>query len=345
MEVVQADFGRAWRGGQHQLLLLARGLAPLGWRSVIVTPAADLAARWRGEGFEAMAPGPGRARVRGAAVVHAHDGRALGWALMARLGGGPPLVASRRVAFPLRRAGAWKWRRAARVLAVSGFVRGQLVRAGLRPERVLVVPDAVDLEALPALAARREVRARLGLIPGRCCLACVSALTPEKGVGDLIAALALLRELAPLALLTGEGAEQAALRAQAERLGVAAQVVWAAGRCSAAEAVAAADMLVMPSRQEGLGSAILLAWALERTVVAAGAGGIPELVADGQNGLLFPPGDPAAMAAAIGRVAADTAGRDRYAAAGRASLEERYLPAAMTAATAEVYRALGTGAR
>ncbi len=338
------DFGRDWRGGQHQLLLLARGLAPLGWRSVIVTPAADLAARWRGEGLEAMAPGPARARVRGAAMVHAHDGRALGWALLARLGGGPPLVASRRVAFPLRRAGAWKWRRAARVLAVSGFVRGQLLRAGLRPERVQVVPDAVDLEALPApAAARREVRAKLGLIPDRCCLACVSALTPEKGVGDLIAALPLLRDLAPMALLTGEGAEQAALLAQAERLGVAAQVVWAAGRCSAAEAVAAADVLVMPSRQEGLGSAILLAWALERTVVAARAGGLPELVVDGQNGLLFPPGDAAALAAALGRVAADAAGRDRYAAAGRASLDERYLPAAMAAATAEVYRGLGNG--
>lgn len=336
------DFGRAWRGGQQQLWLLARALEPLGWRSLIITPAPDLAARWRDAGYEALAPSAARRRLRRAEVIHVQDGRALGWALLARLGRhAPPLVASRRVAFPLRPLAAAKWRRAQRVLAVSEFIRRDLLRAGLVPERVAVVLDAVDLESLPnAAAARRETRQALGMAPDELGLVCVSALTAEKGVGDLIAALPQLSDLRPRLLLPGEGPLRGALRAEAERLGVAAQLIWAHGRCGIPEAVAAADIFVLPSRQEGLGSSILLARALERPVVATAVGGVPELVADGADGLLAPPADPAALAAAIRLAAADPNRRNVWVAAGAASLRARFTPATMAAATVAAYEAV-----
>lgn len=339
--MLQLDFGRGWRGGQQQLCLLARALEPLGWRSVIVTPAAELAARWRREGLEAVAPRAARRRWRGAALVHAHDGRALGWALMARIvGGATPLVASRRVAFPLSRAGAWKWRRAARVLAVSEFVRGGLLRAGLEPGRVVVAPDAVDRAGLPEPeTARRELRARLGISPGRWCLACVSAWTAEKGVGDVLAALPALADLDPLLLLAGSGPLERELRAQAQQLGVAERVIWGAGDASIPETVAAADLFVLPSRAEGLGSSLLLAMALGRAAVAARVGGVPELIRHGENGLLVPPGDPGALAAALRQAAENAAARERWIAAGRAAVEERFTPRELAAATAGAYAA------
>ncbi len=336
------DFGRAWRGGQQQLWLLARALEPLGWRSLIITPAADLGARWREAGFEALSPAAARRRLRRADAVHVHDGRALGWALLARLGRrAPPLVASRRVAFPLRPLAAVKWRRAQRVLAVSEFVRRDLLRAGVARERVAVVCDAVDLASLPnAAAARRHTRQALGMAPDELCLACVSALTPEKGVGDLIAALPLLSDLHPRLLLSGEGPLRGALQSEAERQGVATQLIWAQGRCGIPEAVAAAEIFVLPSRQEGLGSSILLARALERAVIATAVGGVPELVVSGADGLLVPPGDPAALAAAIRRAAADPAQRQGWIAAGTASLRAHFTPAVMAAATAAAYAAV-----
>lgn len=336
------DFGRSWRGGQQQVALLARALEPLGWRSVIVTPAAEMAARWRKEGLEAVPPGAARGRIRGAAVVHAHDGRALGWALLARVvGGATPLVASRRVAFPLSRTGAWKWRRAGRVLAVSEFVRGRLLRAGLEPGRVAVAPDAVDQARLPEPdAARRAMRGRLGIPPGRLCLACVSAWTAEKGVGDLLAALPLLTDLGPLLLLAGAGPLERDLRSLAQRLGVAERVIWGMGEGSIPEAVAAGDLFVLPSHEEGLGSSLLLAMALGRAVVAAQVGGVPELIRHEENGLLAPPGDPRALAAAIRQAAENAEARERWIGAGRAAVAARFSPAALAAATAGAYEAV-----
>ncbi|MGH9535139.1 MAG: glycosyltransferase [Terriglobales bacterium] len=347
---MQADFARGWRGGQQQLLLLARALAPLGWRSVIVTPAAELATRWRAEGFEVIRPTAARRRLRHADAIHVQDGRALGWALawrwLACLGSAaPPLLASRRVAFPLRSLAAFKWRRVNQVLAVSAFVQRDLLRAGLAPQRVTVVPDAVDVSALPdAAAARRQTRRALGIAEDRLCLSCVSALTPEKGVEDLIAALAHLRDFRPLLLLAGEGGLRGALQSAAARLGVADQLLWVAGRCTAPEAVAAGDIFVLPSRQEGLGSSLLLARALRRAVVATSAGGIPELVSSGDDGLLVPPGDAAALAAAIGQAATDAAARTRWLNAGEARLRERFTPAVMAAATAAAYATAGAAA-
>lgn len=340
MEVLHLDFGRGWRGGQQQLRLLARELDPLGWRSVIVTPTAELAERWRREGFEALAPGGKMAaRLRAGALLHAHDGRALGAALLTRLvGGGAPLVASRRVAFRLGVAGAWKWRRAARVLAVSEFVRRGLLRAGLAADRVVVVPDAVDAAALPdPEAARREFRARWGIAAARWCLVAVSAFTPEKGVGDLIAALPLLGSLDPVLILAGDGPLEGDLRAQAQKLGVAERVVWTGPGGCVPEAVAAGDLFVLPSREEGLGSSLLLAMALGRAIVATRAGGIPELIAGGQNGLLASAADPGALAAAIRQASEDAKGREGWIAAGRVAVAGRFSPAAMAEATAAAY--------
>lgn len=342
MDVVHVDFGGDWRGGQQQLLLLARELRARGWRQTVVTPRPELAARWRELGFAALPPRWAAARrVRGASVGHAHDGRALGWLLAAATGGrGPARVASRRVAFRLNAVGAWKYRRADRILAVSAHVRGQLLAAGAREERVVVVPDGVDRADIPEpSAARARARAALGLSAASRCIACVSALSEEKGVGDLIAALT---ELPPdiLLLLGGEGPLREELGRRARALGVAERVRFTAGAgVSLPELAAAGDVFALPSRREGLGSSLLMAMALGRPAVATATGGIPELVADETTGLLAPAGEPKALAAVLARVLARPELGARLAATAAARLDERFSAASVATATLEAYAA------
>lgn len=145
--ILHLDTGRQMRGGQHQVLHLMRGLAAAGVRSTLLAPRGapllDAALR---KGLEAAPLTPFAVWRLGRRVdlVHAHTGRAHALAaLLARR----PLVVSRRVAFPIRRglASRWKYARAAHFLAVSRYVEGRLLQAGIPNHRISVVYDGVPL--------------------------------------------------------------------------------------------------------------------------------------------------------------------------------------------------------
>lgn len=151
MRVAHIDTGREMRGGQWQVLYLVRGLASAGVESVVLAPPeSPLYCRLREEGWPAEPlelPRLLKLR-RGVDIVHAHTGRA--HALASLLLEPSRLIVSRRVAFAIGRGpiSRWKYRRAARFLAVSRFVANQLVRYGVPADRVRVVYDGVPL--LPA---------------------------------------------------------------------------------------------------------------------------------------------------------------------------------------------------
>ncbi len=350
--IVHVDGGRAWRGGQQQMLLLAAELRRRGCAQWIVARDPAIAERLRAAGCEAHSfrhPPP----IPSGAVVHAHDGRALSWVLWrgAWRRGRATLVASRRVAFPPRRLTIWKYRRARRVLAVSGFIRRQLLAAGLEPERVETVPDGIDLETLPAAApARARIRAALQLPESTPVAATLAAFTPEKNLPCLLEALA--RGPGDLhVLLAGEGPGLAELRRRARELRLESRLhvradYPALAAMPLAAWVAAADFYVLPSRQEGLGSSLLVAMAYALPLMAARVGGIPELVEDGRNGVLLDPDDAPAWAAALTRLAAEperaralgARGRRRVAEFTAARLAERTLAAYAAARAAAAPR-------
>ena len=144
-------------------------------------------------------------------------------------------------------------------------------------------------------------------------------LGAEKGQSDLIAAAARIHAAVPDAriAIVGGGKLRGRLERQAAKAaggGILFAGFWPPERIAAL--LAAAAVFVLPSRQEGLGSILLEAMAAGVPIVAASTGGIPELVRDGSTGLLVPPRNPAALAAAVIRLLGDPALAARLAAAG-----------------------------
>ncbi len=193
------------------------------------------------------------------------------------------------------------WAAADAVVAVSAYVAGrQRTAGGVPSSRIHLVPNPVSIPE--ALRPRGEVRARLGLLPGRRLVAAAGRLTEEKGFVDLLEAADALPGDVDV-LVFGDGPERPRLEALRGRLRTGARVRLAGPRPDAAECVAAADVCVVPSRwEEAFCLAAAEPLARGRPVVATRVGAIPELVRDGVTGLLVPPASPAALAMAIQRL-------------------------------------------
>lgn len=366
---LHVDTERAWRGGEQQMAYLLDGLRRRGHGAVAVVPP-EAASRPRLEalGIEVLSlPMRGEADVRAVLrlrkllaarrpdVVHAHTSHAhglLAWAVRGR--GAPPqgparLVVSRRVDLSIYRHSFFglngrKYRRADRLLCVSEAVRRVMEADGLDPARLVVVRDAIDPERIRR-AAPVDVRARCDLPPDAQVVLAVGALVPPKGHEHLVAALPALLARAPHAALVvaGEGPLRPALETQARTLGCAARVRLPGAIDDLPGWFATADVVAMPSVQEGLGTSILDAMAAGRPVVASRTGGIPEVVTDGVEGLLVPPGDPGALADALARVLLDPASAVRLGRAGSARVEAEFRVERMVEETVAAYRALCPG--
>lgn len=192
---------------------------------------------------------------------------------------------------------------ARRIIAVSNAVKQHLVAQGLSPDTITVIHNGVDLKLLSRPCQRPAVRRQLGLPEDAPLLIAVGRLVPEKGHGDLLLAFSLLARnpewRALRLLIVGAGVLLGPLRAQAEQLGVAERVIFAGFQRDVPPFLHAADIFVLPSIREGLSLSALEAMALARPVVACRVGGTPEVVVDGETGLLVSPAAPAELADAL----------------------------------------------
>jgi glycosyltransferase involved in cell wall biosynthesis len=209
-------------------------------------------------------------------------------------------------------------RRARRVLVPSAYLRSIAVGWGLDPERVAVVPNPAP--EVPAHPTREEARAALAV--DGLALGAAGRLTAQKALGDALEALA--RVPGAGLLVRGDGPERAALADRAAELGVADRVrfLGAGTREDVLVLFRAVDVALLPSAWENLPHTLLEALAAGTPVIATSVGGIPEVVRDGENGLLVPPGDADALVAAIDRVLHDDAFRASLAAAAAPSVEQ-----------------------
>lgn len=350
--VVHLASGREWRGGQNQVLLLARALAAPPWQldQVVVTTAGSLlASRLESAGIPVRAVGwrtglspaallgaIGEARRR-PAILHAHDAHALTLAGLAAAVTGAPFIVTRRVDFHLRRRGFWT--RAARVVSISDAVRRILVADGIPADRIAVVPSGIDLEAVRRTRAG-GIREELGLPAGVPLAVAVGALVGHKDHATLVDAAAALRVRRPELhwAIAGEGSFRAALAAQIAALSLGSRVHLLGHLAEPLRLVAAADVFVQSSREEGLGTSVLDAMALDVPIAATAAGGIPEML-HGGAGLLSPPRDGSALADSVDRLLGDSRLRESVRVEARARLPQ-FSAAAMAAGVLSVYRSV-----
>ena len=213
-------------------------------------------------------------------------------------------------------------------VCVSEAVRELTVtRYRVAPERVRIARNGIPLELLrgAATAARSRVLEELGIEPGRPVLAMIGRLHAVKGHRDLLAMLPEIVRGCPRALLLviGDGPERPDCEALARSLGMSGHVRFLGRRSDVPRLLAAIDLVLMPSRSEGLGLAAIEAVAAGRPVIAFAVGGLPEVVVDGVNGRLVRTGDHQAFASAVVETLRNPAQRLSYA-RGAASSAQRF---------------------
>jgi glycosyltransferase involved in cell wall biosynthesis len=225
------------------------------------------------------------------------------------------------------------------LIAVSRSIERKIHDEGRATTRVRMIYNGVDLERYDHQEPCCTLRDDYGMEPGSQIVGVVARLEPEKGHPTLIEAWPLVLRSVPDAylLVVGEGSRREELERQVRELRIAHRVVFTGRRDDVPGVTAALDVAVLPSYREAQGLTILEAMALSRPVVASNVGGIPEMIEDGVTGLLVPPGDPVALAAAIVRLLEDHSLADTLGRAGHDLVHDRFCIELMVKAIEEIY--------
>jgi glycosyltransferase involved in cell wall biosynthesis len=226
-----------------------------------------------------------------------------------------------------------------RVVCVSQAQARRVYRAGVRPARVRVIPNAVDPERFTDPEAHYRTKLlRYFRQPRTHVVGAAGRLSPEKGFDVLVAAAARVVKADPSVgfVVFGDGPERAKLSQQINAAGLAGSFVLSGFRADLDRFMPFFDLLALPSFTEGMPNVVLEAFAAGVPVVASAVGGTPEIVEDGQSGFLVPPRDPVALAA---RITEALAAEDRLRDMGLHG-RQRVLDEFSFAAQAEQYRLL-----
>ena len=359
--VVVSNHGAIVGGGELSLLGLLAGLDRTRWAATLVVPSDEaVATRARALGLPVRViplptlrrPGPAIVRsvlalrrlleATRAALIHANGSRAMAYAGLAGRVAGRPVVwhvrVAERDALLDRALGAL----ATAVIVISRSVERRFPRALAR--KVRLVHNGVDLTRFQPRPPSGDLRRALGVPDEAPVVGSVGRFVPFKGYAHLLDATALVQRTRPGVhwVLVGDGALREELEARGERLGLAPQIHFTGWRDDIPELLALCDLFVLPSVNEHFGRVLIEAMAMARPVVATNAGGVPEIVVDGETGLLVAPEDPAALAGAVDALLGDPARAARLGTAGRRRAGSTFSLASHVAAVERVYRdALG----
>ncbi|MBV9850780.1 MAG: glycosyltransferase family 4 protein [Armatimonadetes bacterium] len=242
-----------------------------------------------------------------------------------------------------RRRDAWVYSNFffSRIVAVSESVRRTLIGSGMNPSRVETIHHGTDVEAFTQTSMTpAESRSQLGIPADVLGVGIVGRISEEKGHHVLLQAAESLSGRYPLRLvIIGDGPDEAAIKQMAHDIGIADRVIFTGFRDDVNNAINALDIVVSASTWDEPCSAVVQqAMALCKPVIGTRAGGTPEMIVEGQTGLLVPPSDAGALAEALARLAGDAFLRKRLGAAGRLRVEACFSLRGMMDKIEELYR-------
>ena len=357
MKILHIETGRHLYGGALQVFYLLRGLHAEGIENILVcAPGSEIGRQCAGVATVVEIPALGDVdprllvglcrtiRRHRPDVVHAHSRRGADWwgGLAARLCG-VKSVLTRRVDNPesplLVRL---KYSRFDRVVTISEGIRQVLLREGVAARQLELIHSVVDLEPYSCPADRPWFEQEFALHPGEKTIAVIAQLIERKGhrflidgAGQILAAVPNLRFI-----FFGQGPERQELEAYCRARGLGERVIFAGFRNDLPRILPNLDLVVHPALMEGLGVSLLQAAAAGRPMVGARAGGIPEVIRDGLNGYLVPPGEVIPLAEKTIELLLDRERADRFGANGRRLVEEEFSIPAMISSYQRLYAQL-----
>jgi len=333
------DSERVWRGGQDQLITLLPGLLDRGHRVHLVChPGSILEDRSREAGVQ-VHPLAIRSEVglisffrllrvirlvRPDILAFNTPRAILPGNLASRFAPVRARIIFRRVNFRLRSnlftRMKYNWGIDC-IIAISESIHLQLLAGGVPAARIRTIYEGLDLSRFPKREAPRRCAAGAPVVVGT-----VAHLGREKGLRYLVEAASMIPDVRSRMrfVIVGDGECRKELEALVEKHGLQQAFRFAGFQEHTRPYLESFDLFVLPSLSEGLSSAILSAMANCLPVVATEVGGIPELILHEHNGLLVPPADPAALAAAIQRLADNPEEAFRMGRRGRSRVEDRF---------------------
>jgi glycosyltransferase involved in cell wall biosynthesis len=359
LRILHINTERTWRGGEQQTLNLLVGLQSRGIFCHLVCQAGSpMEQRARTAGI-AVFPMTLRGEVDlGAAfrmrrlisefnygIVHSHTSHAHSLAYWASVGTEAVRLVTRRVDFSIFRhsflkLSGIKYRLLADYyIAISHKIKDVMVQDGIPADRIFVVHSGIDPGRFRH-ATGGHLTTEFDIHEHEKVVINVAHLAGHKGQAYLVRAIPHVLSKMPATrfFIVGKGELMNELKATAADLGLARELIFTGFRDDVADFYRMADLFVMSSVQEGLGTAVLDALAMAKPVVATNTGGIPEIIRDGKTGRLVEPANPEALADGILELLSQTEAARFMANAGRAMVETHFSVDAMVDHNIEVYQ-------
>ncbi|MBR1286154.1 glycosyltransferase [Bradyrhizobium sp. AUGA SZCCT0177] len=235
------------------------------------------------------------------------------------------------------------------ILGNSRRVLGDLTEEGVDERRLGLIYNGVDLKRVTSKAARNETRGALGISADALVMIVVANLIPYKGHLDLISALGGAAALLPrdwqLLIVGRDDGAGAAIGSLAVELGIGDHIRFLGSRSDVPDLIAASDLGVLPSHEEGFSNAVIEQMAAGLCVVATDVGGNAEAILDRTTGVIVPPRDVDALSRAIVQLVGDPALRSRFGSAAQARVQSNFTLDACVAGYESLYRGLLGGKR
>jgi len=368
LTIFHLDDGKELRGGQRQLLCLAKELSALGHKNIIVcrknSPLSRQAARIGLEIFtlpyffewDPVSAVILRYKIRTEiknqalpAILHSHTSHTAAHSWLASPGLNCVRIVHRRVDFAPGNgiSTELKYARADRVIAISKPVREILINAGIPPGKIALVNSSIDLSTAPwqkngfeayRKSSRGKISALFGIKKDAFWTGSLMALVPHKDPLNFIRSAKIVLDAKPDThfLLAGEGKLRGQAQELAKTLGLEKKLHFLGYYPKPYEILSALDLFVLSSREEGMGSVLLEAMNAGVPIAAADAGGITDVIENEKNGLLVPRENPEALARAQLRIMTDVELAKNLAAGGRRRLAD-FSSVKMAESTLRIY--------